>query len=173
MWKVKIWFVGKGLNGLKTHQSQYPSTGLFSPGYNPAYRSHRTILFSFKGKTQMPPGTNWTFPAHTPASNSHWVPCAFCLHYPLPSKGYWGKSWTKLSPFQRQIREYPLWSHNKLSLSFPLLQNKVAFKRRVSGFVSQTPWGSQGNRVTSFPVWVTTDSEEGVEGHGKQSPSPS
>lgn len=127
---------------------------------------------SYKRKSQMPPGTSWTFPAHTPASTELPVFSPPGIHYPAKDAR------VRLCPLQRRIRAHPPWSHNKPPLSFPFLQSKVVFKRRNSlRFCLPNSEGPRGkgweNKAASSPGWVTSDYEEGAEGHGRQNPSPS
>lgn len=108
---------------LKIHQSQYAREGLF-PRSNPACGPQCTMLFSYKRKNQMPPGTSWRVTAHSVFTLNSL--CSPGIHYPAKDAR------VRLCPLQRQTGAHPPWSQNKPPLSFPLLQSKVAFKRRNS-----------------------------------------
>jgi hypothetical protein len=74
---------------------------------------------------------------------------------------------------------HPLQPHNKPSLYFLLsCRTRLLLKgETVLGFVFLTVKVSGartlGNRMAGSLGWIATDSEGGVEGHGRQSPSPS
>lgn len=160
---------------LKIHQSQYLSAGLF-PRSNPACGPQCTIL---QEKELNAP--RYKLDIHSLHSNFKFILNSLCsppgIHYPAKDAR------VRLCPLQRQTGAHPPWSPNKPPLSFPLLESKVAFKRKtVSGFVSQTvkaPGARAGNRAKGWEQeqlvpgeWITTACEEGVEGHGETKPQP-
>lgn len=116
--------------------------------------------------------------SHSPHSSSKFTLNSLCspgIHYPVKDAR------VRLCPLHRQTGTHPPWSQNKPPLSFPLLQSKVAFKRRNSlRFClpnSESPRGKdweQSKRLGTEQLvpgeWVTT-AGEGVEGCGDKAPA--